>query len=309
MNFVTKCMIGFILSIIMTSTMPIEAHATTIDQRNYELAEKKVKTVISQIITSDMNDTDKVVAIHDWICENSSYRSDKDTDSTACGPLLTGYGCCAGYADTFHMFMNALDIKDRRVKGIDDHNNGYHRWNEVYVDGNWYGVDTTWDDNVDSISRDYCLITPEQMAENHTFIRYYDKQEFSDDEIEKISKQIVTPSMDDIDKVIAVHDWICKNMRYVEYSDCSTDYSELFSRFMRLYSIESRRACGYTDKGTWQWNEVRINGKWLTVDCAFDDLTDSIGDTGRVRSRDYCLISASKAADDHTVQKYLDTWI
>ena len=51
-----------------------------------------------------------------------------------------------GYANTFQLFMDLLDIPCVTVIGASSDSREDHAWNLVQLDEDWYAVDTTWDD-------------------------------------------------------------------------------------------------------------------------------------------------------------------
>lgn len=115
--------------------------------------------VIASEITNDMEPWEKELALHDWIIYNVDYdpetlsshptaTPDPDGD-TPYGPLVNGVGVCGGYSSTFKLFMDMVGIPCVTVPGLA--NNGEeHAWNKVQLDGDWYCVDTTWDDPTDA---------------------------------------------------------------------------------------------------------------------------------------------------------------
>jgi hypothetical protein len=87
---------------------------------------------------------DTIKNVHDWICMVTEYDdatlaglADRHTGYNA---LFEGLAVCDGYATLFQKFMDKLGIPCYCITG----NN--HAWNLVYVDGAWYNVDCTWDD-------------------------------------------------------------------------------------------------------------------------------------------------------------------
>lgn len=81
----------------------------------------------------------KVKLAHDIIAENTSYDYN-DYDQSAYSVVCLGESVCAGYEAAFQMLMNAVGIETIGVTSVD------HAWNDVKLHGQWYGVDTTWDD-------------------------------------------------------------------------------------------------------------------------------------------------------------------
>lgn len=111
--------------------------------------------VIRQEIREGMNDYEKELAIHDWITGWSSFdmsifsrASSRTGGNTPYGVLLFRSGNCWGYASTFQLFMDLLDIECITVYGLPDGSGTEHAWNMVRLDGQWYCVDTAWDDPI-----------------------------------------------------------------------------------------------------------------------------------------------------------------
>ncbi len=106
---------------------------------------KEIKAEADRIIAgidSRMTDPEKVLYIHDAIVglcdyyEGSTGNIGRSIHSTLVGKSSV----CVGYALTFQYFMDRLDIPCICITNED------HIWNMVQIDGNWYHVDTTWDD-------------------------------------------------------------------------------------------------------------------------------------------------------------------
>lgn len=77
--------------------------------------------------------------LHDKIIELGEY----DYSYTYCsaeGVLARGVGTCESYHRAYVMLLKAVGIETGRITG-----NG-HVWTAVRLGGNWYQVDTTWDD-------------------------------------------------------------------------------------------------------------------------------------------------------------------
>lgn len=62
------------------------------------------------------------------------------------GFLVGKKGICLGYATTFQLFMDLLNIECITVSGTAYDNASAHAWSQVCLDGEWYCVDVTWDD-------------------------------------------------------------------------------------------------------------------------------------------------------------------
>ena len=141
--------------------------------------------ILGSIVNDSMSEREKVKAVHDWMCEHIDYDYDNYLNDTIPassrnpdGVLSSGRAVCQGYAETFQVFMDILEIECELVSGTAD--NGFtvggHAWNQVKVDGSWYNIDVTWDDPVytyNGVRRqhtvyDYFLISNAQIGRDHT---------------------------------------------------------------------------------------------------------------------------------------------
>ncbi|MBO6015554.1 MAG: hypothetical protein J6P60_03085 [Lachnospiraceae bacterium] len=86
---------------------------------------------------SGMSDYDKIKYVYDYIILNCEYVRTKDG---AYNNLIVGKSCCNGYAEAFLLLMEEMDIPCKYTVNSD------HAWNTVFLDGQWYNIDTTWGD-------------------------------------------------------------------------------------------------------------------------------------------------------------------
>ncbi len=96
---------------------------------------------------------------------------------TICGVFLDGKAVCAGYACAMQYLLQKCGIESSKVSGYLKKENGTqggaHAWNLVKIDGDYYYMDTTWDDNSDTIQSvkntdygfDYFCITTEELLQ------------------------------------------------------------------------------------------------------------------------------------------------
>lgn len=109
----------------------------TLDMAETAIEEMKIK--------DDMSDYEKEKAVYDWM--TSSLQQDQgaltvipntqeDCDNPY-GVLKYKNAVCVGYATTFRMFMQMLDIECMVVHNTEC----YHSWDLVKLDGDWYITD------------------------------------------------------------------------------------------------------------------------------------------------------------------------
>ena len=109
--------------------------------------------------------------------EDSGKSSDKPDDlRTIYGVLVNRKAVCAGYAKTTQYLLNRLGIECTYVSGTAN-DEGRHAWNLIKLEGDYYFMDTTWDDRSSTdaskstsheITYNYFCITSAEMNLDHT---------------------------------------------------------------------------------------------------------------------------------------------
>jgi transglutaminase/protease-like cytokinesis protein 3 len=132
--------------------------------------DSKVKEIVASVAPDNMNQSDKELAIHDWIVNNTRY----DESYTIYDPydtLIKHTGVCEGYSLLAQKMFTIAGIKSIVVEGTAD--GGSHAWNLVYIDNKWRHVDCTWDDPVSSsgdiLNHDYYNLTDKEMSTSHSW--------------------------------------------------------------------------------------------------------------------------------------------
>ncbi|WP_432401425.1 transglutaminase domain-containing protein [Wukongibacter sp. M2B1] len=120
-----------------------------------------------------MNDFEKEWAIHEYICRNVVYDYDNYYNGTIPRDsythhslLFKGVGVCGGYSKTMKLLLDMAKIECMQVYEEE------HAWNMAKMDGNWYQLDVTWNDNntlVGEYDCEYFNITDLQMSQDHTW--------------------------------------------------------------------------------------------------------------------------------------------
>ena len=127
----------------------------------------------------ELTDYDKAKLIHDFICNRVDYAYDANGDASSeiwahniIGVAKKLGSVCESYAETYLFLSRLVDLDSLIVLGYAS--NVGHAWNYVKVDGVWYGVDATWDDE-EEITYNYFLVSSRIMSKEHTAnsSRYY----------------------------------------------------------------------------------------------------------------------------------------
>ena len=112
---------------------------------------KRLETNVAKIksgIEPKMTNLDKIMYLHDCIVELASYRYVAYQSYGAGGILGDKVGVCAGYTKALNLLLGDQGINT--VYMSSDAIN--HGWTAVYLDGQWYHIDSTWDDTRSSKS-------------------------------------------------------------------------------------------------------------------------------------------------------------
>ena len=129
------------------STLPISdayksGDTSSLDERQKETLSMASK-VLDEIIADGMTPYEKEKAVYDWMCANLAHEGGvtvviptaPEYSAEPYGVLKYGAAVCVGFATTFRLFMQMMDIDCMVV------HNSYHSWNLVNLDGDWYHTD------------------------------------------------------------------------------------------------------------------------------------------------------------------------
>ena len=112
-------------------------YCTTKEQEDY--VDETVNSIVSKLVNDDMSDHEKEKLIHDYILYFVEY-SDSDDYNDPYSALYHGKTKCNGYAMLTYKMLTAAGIENVIATNED------HAWNIVNIEGNWYHLDTTWND-------------------------------------------------------------------------------------------------------------------------------------------------------------------
>ena len=114
----------------------------------------QIEQVKNQILQNKTGNTyEDIKMVHDYLVDNINYESSlaKQNIYNIYGALVNRECVCEGYARAFKYLLDELNIPCIMVIGTGTNSQGEtenHAWNYVQLNGNWYAVDTTWDDPV-----------------------------------------------------------------------------------------------------------------------------------------------------------------
>ena len=123
----------------------------------------KAKLALRQIISNDMSDFEKALAIYEYVIDSVTYDQDTYTDldafpsaENACyyleGVFDYGKAVCDGKSKAVVLLCGIEGIATVREFGYNEVESVGHAWNYVRIDGLWYCMDTTAGDPLRPIS-------------------------------------------------------------------------------------------------------------------------------------------------------------
>ncbi|MDR0914957.1 MAG: hypothetical protein LBM65_07370 [Oscillospiraceae bacterium] len=138
----------------------------------------KIDDVFSAM-PENLTEYEREVFLHDYILNSVTYDDaavDSDVNSeysyNSYGALVNGLAVCEGYSEAFLLLLSLGGIEGCNITGTAD--GGPHLWTAAKISGNWYYVDTTFDDSSSTGSDfaelnryKYFNITTEQLAQDH----------------------------------------------------------------------------------------------------------------------------------------------
>lgn len=177
-----------------------------IQDESYPSVEQIVTTVAAQCEAECSTDFEKALWLHDWIINHADYDHSYSYCSAE-GVLARGIGTCESYHSAYVKLLNKVGIQTGRMEG------NVHVWTAVKMDGEWYQIDSTWDDMGDSYKDTYYEhmyfgLTDEIISlvhDEHTVVPGYESTALEDNYFIKTGeiKQWSDPFIDTIKQNIA----------------------------------------------------------------------------------------------------------
>ena len=121
-------------------------------------------------VNDSMTEFEIAVALHDAVAAHITYMECENAHN-AYGALINGVCVCEGYAELYQVLLQKCGIQSFLVTG-QSYNAGTgayegHEWNIVRIDGEYYHVDVTWDDQGEILYHAYFGLTDAAIQEDH----------------------------------------------------------------------------------------------------------------------------------------------
>ena len=123
-------------------------------------------------ISGSMSEYDREKLLHDRVAKKVVYDSSAAYAHSAYGAMVQGKAVCDGYAKAFQVVLRRVGIQSFLITGSSiNPSTGLsegHTWNAVRIDGKYYHVDVTWDDQGDDLFYAYFNKTTAAIREDHS---------------------------------------------------------------------------------------------------------------------------------------------
>lgn len=148
-----------------------QSYLMTPEQASY--VEMNVQEIVASINKKSLSDVEKVRAVNDYIVANTAYTDQTNASPHSAYTVLAEHGgVCQGYALLAHSMLQKLGLETKYIVGYVGQEG--HAWNLVKLGGQWYHLDTTWNDPVPdrkgAVRYQYFLVDDRTMAKDHTWI-------------------------------------------------------------------------------------------------------------------------------------------
>lgn len=135
-------------------------------------AREDLNAAVEQIMEGlpDGSDFDKALYLHDTLANRVEYLLVGE-HQTAYGALVSGKAVCAGYAAAYQLLLREAGIQAWTVTGTSQDPTQNiavpHAWNLLWIDGECFYTDVTWNDQGDTLYHYYFNLSREEIELDH----------------------------------------------------------------------------------------------------------------------------------------------
>lgn len=140
-------------------------------EQAHEELDKLNELIDGLVLDAPEDEREKIKFFYDQVTKHCAYdKTFSHVDiGNAYGVFFDGYAVCQGYANAMQLLLSRAGFEAVPVVGkISEYEP--HKWNRVKLsDGNWYDIDTTWDDKSAAFGRGgnykHFLVTAQKLDE------------------------------------------------------------------------------------------------------------------------------------------------
>ncbi|MCC8015703.1 MAG: glycoside hydrolase family 88 protein [Eubacterium sp.] len=240
---------------------------------------------------------EKVLYIHNLICDSANYDDDTANEYTtygtisnllafsALGVFYDGKAVCQGYALAFKLLCEDVGIDCLYQRGTA--NGGSHAWNWVLMnDGLWYGVDSTWDGQTSSTVTTYFLLGTTNFDKKHYYTNSFgvtlstddyvftgEEEEDPEDETEREKKmRLLIKNMTADDDPTNGSSWNSENTTELKWSYINGAMISALLQYGDTVDDSSYETFADTYMSPFVNSNGSINGSFRTSNYSLDDI-------------------------------------
>ncbi len=140
---------------------------TPLDEAQQTELDTAAGAIVTELLLPDMSDGEKALALHDWLVLHCRYDTGKYRDM-AYGAVVEGKAICRGYARGFALLAAQAGLDSVYTFSVAL----AHAWTLTRLDGHYYGIDPTWDDDhyerIGFVNHRHCMFSDATgRAQNH----------------------------------------------------------------------------------------------------------------------------------------------
>ncbi len=138
------------------------AYLGSIQMINWNSSMSAIKKA-ADLTSGISGDEARLKKIYNYVVKNIDYDSDKlgTLPSTYIPSVNDTYssksGICYDFASLTASMLRSVGIPTKLIMGYAKEVNGYHAWNEVYIDGKWITIDTSYDSQMREAGVSYSM--------------------------------------------------------------------------------------------------------------------------------------------------------
>lgn len=126
-----------------TGFVPQYLDETVYDRAKYE---QKVADILAKTVKPGMSQLQIALALHDYLCAYGVY-DESYTLYRGYEILVGGTAVCQGYSEAYMDLLQRAGLECLLIESTPMD----HCWNLVKLDGQWYHIDSTWDDPITDV--------------------------------------------------------------------------------------------------------------------------------------------------------------
>lgn len=148
-----------------------------------------------------------------------------------------------------------------------------------------------WDGSL-FYAKPYGIIRTVNGNVTHIYPRYIEHEEEIENALKRAVKESITSDMSNIQKMVALHNWLATNCKYdyatgkytvydalVTGSAVCQGYKDSYEMLLRYVGILE---VGTASGGNHTWNQVKVDGQWYNIDVTWDSNAIENGPYGQM---------------------------